>query len=153
MWRVDTAITQENYAEARRKIDEFISPAYMGLYLKPTRADSLKDSQGYSKLEEAMYTELERRLGAINYDVMPEINASFLKTKNFLAQYLDVKQFGTLARNHYAQLKGKLWYFIAGTDYNYTPGHDAEADDIMKAVERCLNGNYKTPETLRDYLN
>ena len=122
----------------------------MGLYLKPMRADNLKDSEGYSKLEAAMYNELERRLGTINYDIMPDINASFLKTKDLLSQYLDVKQFETLAKEHYTQIKGKEWYFIAGTDYNYTPGHDAKADDVMKAAERCLNSRYTTPESWRE---
>lgn len=147
MERTERAIKDGKYTEARREIDEFISPAYMGLYLKPMRADSLKDSEGYKKLEEAMYTELERRLGAISYDVMPEIDAQFIKSKNLLEQYLDVRQFETLAKDHYAQLQGKEWYFIAGTDYNYEPNDDAKADDIMKAIERCLNGKYSTPDS------
>ena len=150
MGRVEKAITQENYAEARREIDEFISPAYMGLYLKPTRADSLKDSEAYPKLEAAMYTELTRRLGAINYDIMPEITASFMKTKDLLTQYLDIKQFETLAKNHYEYVKDKEWYFRAGSDYNYVPAYDAKADDVRKAVERCLNRDYTTPATWRE---
>ena len=150
MGRVEKAITQENYAEARREIDEFISPAYMGLYLKPTRADSLKDSEAYPKFEAAMYTELTRRLGAINYDIMPEITASFMKTKDLLTQYLDIKQFETLAKNHYEYVKDKEWYFRAGSDYNYVPAYDAKADDVRKAVERCLNRDYTTPATWRE---
>ena len=150
MGRVDTAIVQENYAEARREIDEFISPSYMGLYLKPTRADNLKDTQAYPKLEAAMYSELTRRLGAINYDIMPEITASFMKTKDLLTLYLDVKQFETLAKNHYENVKDKEWYFRAGSDYNYVPAYDAKPDDVRKAVERCLNRDYSTPATWRE---
>ena len=150
MGRVDNAIVQENYSEARREIEEFISPAYMGLYLKPTRADSLKDSEAYPKLEAAIFTDISRRLSTINYDVMPEISASFLKTKDLLEQYLDIKQFQTIASSHYEQMKDKEWYFRAGSDYNYTPGSDAKADDVMKAVERCLNKEYTTPASWRE---
>ena len=148
--RAEMAIMHENYAEARRAIDEFISPSYMGLYLKPTRADRLKDSEAYPRLEQAMFTELIRRLNAINYDIMPEINASFMKTKNLLEQYLDVKQFQTLAKNHYEQVKAKEWYFRAGNDYNYTPAPNAEPDDVMRAAERCLNRDYTTPASWRE---
>ena len=150
MGRVDNAIVQENYSEARREIEEFISPAYMGLYLKPTRADSLKDSEAYPKLEAAIFTDISRRLSTINYDVMPEISASFLKTKDLLEQYLDIKQFQTIASSHYEQMKAKEWYFRAGSDYNYTPNSDAKADDVMKAVERCLNKEYTTPASWRE---
>lgn len=153
MGRVERALVQENYREARKEIDEFISPSYMGLYLKSARADSMKDSEAYPKLEEALFTELTRRLSAINYDIMPEINAAFLKTQDLIAQYLDVKQFQTIAKSHYEQIKSKEWYFRAASNFGYIPGRGDNADDVMRAAEKCLNREYSTPESWREMEN
>lgn len=149
MNKFEKSLEEKDYIKASEYLNNFNSPSYFGLYLKNLRADNQKFLIAFPELEKNLFAELSKRLSLINFNILPEITRDFLINKNLVNLYLDNKFFEENYPEHYNKIKNSEWYFLAGTDFNYIPDKNTNPDQIIQALELCLNKNYKTPDSWR----
>ncbi|MBQ7193186.1 MAG: GTPase domain-containing protein [Synergistaceae bacterium] len=146
--KIERALRVADYPAVQKILEDFKSPS---LVLPFFRADR-NVNDGYAKYEAALYSLVQADISAINENVLPPMTQDLKNTIKRVNDYLDVKNFASIAPAHYEQVNGKKWYFNLVELFNYDVSNaKSSPDELMRIIRQCLEQN--TPVAWQPRVN
>ena len=151
---VKASLRKADYLTAQKILENFKSPTFLSiLYPKFLRADSDRNiNKGYAMYEEALYSLIQADLATVDESNLPTVTQDFIEAAERFDSYVAVKNFATVAPEHYERVKSKKWYFDIGRLFGFDVSQALKSPDIlMKTILQCLET--ETPETWKSRVN
>ena len=145
---IERALRTADYPAVQKILEDFKSPSLVLPFFRTDR----KVNEGYAKYEAALYSLVQADISAINESALPPMTQDLKNTIKRVKDYLDVKNFASIAPAHYEHVNSKKWYFNLVELFNYDVNNAVSSpDELMGIIRQCLDQN--TPVSWQSGVN